>query len=95
MGDSSDSQDNPDDNTAQPKQGFNDLPVEYGTMLILCLYNVCTMPPLYTIYVLFLYELHTMLNTNLVLFLCNGSTILFHTMPVQSVYNVYTIQFLL
>ena len=76
---------------AHLKQGFDELPVDYGMMLILCLYNVRTMPSRCTIHVLFLNKLDTILNTNTVLFMYNSSTITFHMMPVQFMYNACTI----
>ena len=74
-----------------PKQGFDELPVDYGTMLILCLYEVHTMPSHCTILVLFLNKLDTILNTKTVLFMYNYSAISFHMMLVQFMYNACTI----
>ena len=81
----------PPEDVTHPKQGFDELPVDYGMMLILCLYDVCTMPSHCMIHVLFLNKLDTILNTNTVLFMYDSSTITFHMMPVQFMYNACTI----
>ena len=79
------------EDVAHPKQGFDELPVDYGMMLILCWYEVHTMPSCCTILVLFLNKLDTILNTKTVLFMYDYSTISFHMMPVQFMYNACTI----
>ena len=56
-GEASSSEAPPCKDVAHPKQGFDELLVDYGTMLILCLYDVCTMPSHCTIHVLFLNKL--------------------------------------
>lgn len=73
-----------------PKQGFAELPVDYGTILILCSYEVYTIPCCSTMFVLFLYNVHTILCTNAVLFAYDYSAISFHTIPVQCLYNACT-----
>ena len=79
------------EDVACPKQGFDELLEDYGTMLILCWYEVHTMPSPCTILVLFLNKLDMILNTKTVLFMYDYSTISFHTMPVHFMYNACTI----
>ena len=71
------------EDVAHPKQGFDELPVDYGTMLILRLYEVHTMPSCCMILVLFLNKLDTILNTKTILFMYDYSTIHF----IQCLYN--------
>ena len=79
------------EDVAYPQQGFDELPVDYAMMLILCLYEAHTMPSRCTILVLFLNKLDKILNTKTVLFMYDYNEISFHTMPVQFMYNACTI----
>ena len=79
------------EDVARLKQGFDELPVDYGMILILCLYEVHTMPSHCMILVLFLNKLDMILNMKTVLFMYDYSMILFHMMPVQFMYNACTI----
>ena len=72
---STDSQAPPSENDDRPKQGFNHLLQDYGTMLIQCSYDVCTMPSHCTIHVLFLNKLDTISYRNTALFMYDSSTI--------------------
>ena len=78
---------------AHPKQGFDELLVDYGTILILCLYEVHTMPSHCTILVLFLKKLDMILNMKTVLFMYDYSVISFHMMPVQFHHGCFCLWF--
>ena len=72
---SSYSQAPPSENDDHPKEGFDHLPEDCGTMLIQCSYDVCTMPSHCTIHVLFLNKLDMISYTNTALFMYNSCTI--------------------